>query len=113
MTNRDHHEDQAEFDMGPSSLDLVTSWLRQPVRQSDSYVGISFPVNSRLQARQYSMLEAMTKQADISRNKMLNHLLEVGIDTVLKSLPEAAADTLESQSGQILMNALAEKENRK
>ena len=57
MAKRDLYDDEPEFDLDPSSLTLVTSWLRTPTRQSQAYVGMSFPVNTRLQPRQFTEFE--------------------------------------------------------
>lgn len=113
MTTRKAYEDQPELDfINPSSLDLVTSWLRTPIQQPDGYAGISFHVNTRLQVRPYSMLEAMRLHTGISRNKMINHLLEVGIDTVLRNIPEEAADAFEGKAGEVILDSLKEKESK-
>ena len=70
------------------------------------YVGILFPVPTRLQANLFGMVEALTHHAGTSRNKLMNQLVEVGIDATLKALPESVVQQIEQQANSALHTAL-------
>ena len=70
------------------------------------YVGILFPVPTRLQANLFGMVEALTHHAGTSRNKLMNQLVEVGIEETLKALPESVVQQIEEQANSALHTAL-------
>ena len=70
------------------------------------YVGILFPVPTRLQANLFGMVEALTHHAGTSRNKLMNQLVEVGIEATLKALPESVVQQIEQQANSALHTAL-------
>ena len=71
------------------------------------YVGILFPVPTRLQANLFGMVEALTHHAGTSRNKLMNQLVEVGIEETLKALPESVVQQIEEQANSALHTAMA------
>ena len=70
------------------------------------YVGILFPVPTRLQANLFGMVEALTHHAGTSRNKLMNQLVEVGIEETLKALPESVVRQIEEQANSALHTAM-------
>ena len=70
------------------------------------YVGILFPVPTRLQANLFGMVEALTHHAGTSRNKLMNQLVEVGIEETLKALPESVVQQIEEQANSALHTAM-------
>ena len=70
------------------------------------YVGILFPVPTRLQANLFGMVEALTHHAGTSRNKLMNQLVEVGIEATLESLPESVVRQIEEQANSALHTAM-------
>ena len=70
------------------------------------YVGILFPVPTRLQANLFGMVEALTHHAGTSRNKLMNQLVEVGIEETLKALPESVVQQIEEQANSALNTAM-------
>ena len=70
------------------------------------YVGILFPVPTRLQANLFGMVEALTHHAGTSRNKLMNQLVEVGIEETLKALPESVVQQIEEQANSALNTAI-------
>ena len=70
------------------------------------YVGILFPVPTRLQAYLFGMVEALTHHAGTSRNKLMNQLVEVGIEETLKALPESVVQQIEEQANSALHTAM-------
>ena len=70
------------------------------------YVGILFPVPTRLQANLFGMVEALTHHAGTSRNKLMNQLVEVGIEETLKALPESVVRQIEEQANSALNTAI-------
>ena len=70
------------------------------------YVGILFPVPTRLQANLFGMVEALTHHAGTSRNKLMNQLVEVGIEATLESLPESVVRQIEEQANSALNTAI-------
>lgn len=70
------------------------------------YVGILFPVPTRLQANLFGMVEALTHHAGTSRNKLMNQLVEVGIEATLKALPESVVQQIEEQANSALHTAM-------
>ena len=72
------------------------------------YIGLLFPVPTRLTINIYSMVEALTQRAGTSRNKLVNQLLETGIEAVMKELDKDVADDIREQAG-IVTSAAIEK----
>ncbi len=70
------------------------------------YVGILFPVPTRLQANLFGMVEALTHHAGTSRNKLMNQLVEVGIEVTLNALPESVVQQIEEQANSALNTAI-------
>ena len=70
------------------------------------YAGILFPVPTRLQANLFGMVEALTHHAGTSRNKLMNQLVEVGIEETLKALPESVVQQIEEQANSALHTAM-------
>ena len=70
------------------------------------YVGILFPVPTRLQANLFGMVEALTHHAGTSRNKLMNQLVEVGIEVTLNALPESVVYQIEEQANSALNTAI-------
>lgn len=70
------------------------------------YVGILFPVPTRLQANLFGMVEALAHHAGTSRNKLMNQLVEVGIEATLKALPESVVHQIEEQANLALHTAM-------
>jgi hypothetical protein len=70
----------------PTVLDMLVSELNHTGKSN--YAGAVYPVHTRLQADLYGMVEALTAHAGISRNKMMNRLVEVGVQTTLEALPD-------------------------
>ena len=70
------------------------------------YIGLLFPVPTRLTINIYSMVEALTQRAGTSRNKLVNQLLETGIEAVMKELDKDVADDIREQAGIVTSAAL-------
>jgi hypothetical protein len=62
------------------------------------FVGLLFPVPTRLTLEIYSMVEALTHRCGGSRNKMVNQLLEAGIEAVISKLDGDIAMDLQNQA---------------
>ena len=90
----------------PSALKLFVHELNKT--GSSSYTGMTFAVHTRLQVDLYPMVEALTKQAGTSRNKVMNQLVEIGINTTLASLPKELVSQLHRSADQILHSAMQE-----
>lgn len=88
----------------PATIDIFVSEI---TRLGESqYVGAVFPVQARLQAPLYGFVEAFTAKAGTSRNKVVNQLIEIGIEEALKALPPAVADEIRGHAGRIIMDDL-------
>jgi hypothetical protein len=88
----------------PTALDQLVSELNHSGKSH--YVGLLFPVPTRLQVHLYGMVEAMTHQAGTSRNKLMNQLVEVGIEATLQALPEEIVRQLQERSSEVIRIAL-------
>lgn len=84
----------------PSALDQLVSELSHTGKSQ--YTGMLFPVPTRLQAHLYGLVEALTHHAGTSRNKLMNQLVEVGLQATLEALPEDLVRQLQERSGEIL-----------
>jgi hypothetical protein len=69
------------------------------------YNGLLFPVPVRLQVNLYGMVEALTHHAGTSRNKLMNQLIDVGIQATLAALPEDIVNQLEERSQNVVTTA--------
>jgi hypothetical protein len=87
----------------PTPLQLLVAELSGTGKAQ--YTGMLFPVPTRLQAHLYGVVEALTHHAGTSRNKMVNDLLEVGIQATMEALPPELAEELHQRSGEILATA--------
>jgi hypothetical protein len=76
----------------PTPLQRLVSVLNNTGREQ--YIGLLF-------------LEALTHRAGVSRNRMVNSLLEVGIETVLNSLSADAFDQIREAADRVQETALA------
>lgn len=65
------------------------------------YVGVLFQIPLRLPLHTYSMVEALTKRSGISRNKIVNRLLDAGIEAVIAELDEMVVMDIEKQASRI------------
>ena len=90
----------------PSALLRLSKDLNHDGRAQ--YTGLLFPVPTRLEPYLFSMLEVLTNHAGSSRNKMVNELLQVGIEALLLTLPEELALSLQER-GEAVMNTALEK----
>lgn len=54
-----------------------------------NYNEFSHPVQVRLNSTLYAQIEALTMHAGTSRNKVMNQLVQLGVDEVLSSLDES------------------------
>lgn len=72
--------------------------------------GVVFTYSVRVQPRQHGMAEAMAARAGVSRNNIVNQLLEAGIDAVLSDLPCDVRQALEGEAGEVICAALAKNE---
>lgn len=88
----------------PKALDLLVSELKHTGRVQ--YVGAMFAVPTRLQAHLYGMVEALTNHTGTSRNKVMNQLVEIGIQATLDALPEELVNQLHERSGEALRAGL-------
>ncbi len=87
-----------------SAADQLASELQKEARSQ--YIGLLFPVPTRLTLDIYSMVEALTHRAGTSRNKMMNQLVEAGIEAVLAKLEEDVVMDLQNQADRTTTVAL-------
>lgn len=73
---------------------------------SSQYIGLLFPVPTRLSLDTYSMVEALTQRAGTSRNKVMNQLVDAGIEAVLAQLDDLVVMDIEKSAGRITTVAL-------
>jgi len=93
--------------MLPQISDAPTSSLDRLVAELDhtlkvSYVGRLFPLSARLKPDTFAYLEAMALHSGISRNQIVNRLLDVGIDTTMKALPQDLVEKLNRRASEVL-----------
>ena len=88
----------------PSAVEMTVAEL--PHRGESDYIGAAKLVSARLQLSNFTVLQAMTEQAGISRSHMLNHLLSAGIDAVMSELPEAARQEVLERRNKVLNGLL-------
>lgn len=71
--------------------------------------GMVINMTFRLYPRPYGIGEAMATRAGISRNAMLNQLIEAGIDAVLADLPADVREDIEHDAGDVIAAVLKKK----
>ena len=87
---------QDKFIDAPTALNQLVRELNHSGKPQ--YLGLLVPVPTRLQAHLYGMVEALTHHAGTSRNKLMNQLVEVGIQATLQALPEEVVFQLQQSS---------------
>jgi len=92
----------------PSALTLLLHELGHT--GSSRYIGAVLPVSVRLELGLYAMVDVLTQRAGTSRNKVMNQLVEVAIDTVLNELPEQTAMEIRQEQGKVLIELLKQVE---
>ena len=90
----------------PTALDQFVSELNHTGKSQ--YTGMLFPVPTRLSIDLYGMVEALTHHAGTSRNKVMNQLVEVGIQATLQALPDDVVENLQQSCSQTIL-AVCEK----
>jgi hypothetical protein len=86
-----------------SALGELVNELKQSSKPQ--YKGILFPVHTRLQAETYGLIEVLTNYAGTSRNKLVNQLLEVGLEATLSALPSDLSEQLQRSAHEVVMNS--------
>ena len=86
----------------PAKIDIFVSEITRLGKSQ--YIGAVFPVQARLQAPLYGFVEAFTAKAGTSRNKVLNQLIEIGIEEAMKALPPEVAADIRGHAGKIIMD---------
>ena len=84
----------------PTALDQLVSELSHSGKSQ--YLGLLFPVPTRLRVHLYGMVEALTHHAGTSRNKLMNQLVEVGIEATLKALPETVVQQIQERADETI-----------
>lgn len=82
----------------PTALDQIVSELNHSGKSQ--YSGLLYQIPVRLQADLYAMVEVLTRRAGTSRNKIVNQLVEVGIEATLGALPEGVEQELLKLQGE-------------
>lgn len=93
---------QAEF--VPTAAQQLAAELQHTGKSQ--YTGLLFPVPTRLNLDIYSMVEALTHRAGTSRNKLVNQLLETGIEAVMNELDDDSALEIRSEANRVAHVAL-------
>lgn len=88
----------------PSALDQLVGDLSHSGKSQ--YSGVLFAVPTRLQADLYGMVEALTQHAGTSRNKIMNQLVQVGIEATLDALPNEIVTQLNKRAGEVISTAI-------
>ena len=88
----------------PAKIDIFVSEITRLGKSQ--YVGAVFTVQARLQAMLYGFVEAFTAKAGTSRNKVLNQLIDIGIEEAMKALPPDVAAEIRGHAGQVIMDDL-------
>lgn len=88
----------------PTAFDQFVSGLNHSFKPQ--YTGMLFPVHTRLQAPLYGLIEVLTHHAGTSRNRVVNQLLEVGLEATLAALPEDLVEDLRRRSGEVVHDSL-------
>lgn len=88
----------------PSALDLLVSELSHTSKSQ--YIGLVFPVPTRLQPQLFGYVEALTHRAGTSRNKLMNQLVEVGVNATLQALPNNVRQQIEDSAAHAVQIAV-------
>lgn len=91
-------------DFIPSAAEQLASELSGTGKSQ--YTGLLFPVPTRLQLNIYSMVEALTHRAGTSRNKLMNQLLQAGIEAVMNELDDEAAMDIRENANMVVHSAI-------
>ena len=91
----------------PTPLDQLLAELNHTAKSS--YDGYLFPVPTRLKAQPFAYVEALTFQSGGSRNRIMNHLVEVGIHATLQALPHDLVLKLNQRASDALVIGLERK----
>ena len=98
--------------MGNFNISALEHFVGEIQQTGESkFVGTTFPVQTRLQGNIYGLVEALTQRAGTSRNKVVNQLIEVGLEATFDALPEEVAIELRRVSSQILYEAMSNKDS--
>ena len=89
----------------PTALQELVSELNHTGKSQ--YNGLLFPVPTRLQINSYGLIEALTHHAGTSRNKLMNQIVEVGIEATLNSLPDDVADSIRRRADEVIQQSIA------
>lgn len=94
--------------MGDESLVSVAEQIAAVLRNGgrDQYNDLLFPVPTRLSLNTYSMVEVLTHRSGVSRNKMMNQLVEAGIDAVLSNLDDFIVHKLRESAEGVAQRAI-------
>jgi hypothetical protein len=76
----------------PTNLQLLVAEVKKSA--SSSYHGGYIQVPFRIEFASYTRLEALVKHTGSSRNKIMNDLLRIGIETLAASLDDETIKTL-------------------
>ena len=76
----------------PTNLQLLVAEVKKST--SSSYHGGYIQVPFRVEIASYTRLEALVKHTGSSRNKIMNDLLRIGIETLAASLDDETIKTL-------------------
>lgn len=96
---------QGEIIEAPKALDLLVSQLNHSGKSQ--YTGMLYPVHTRLEAQIYGLIEALTHHAGTSRNKVVNQILEVGLEATLSALSDDLVDDLHRRAGDVVNDSLS------
>jgi len=89
----------------PTALEQLARELNHSGKPQ--YTDMVFPVHTRLQAPLYGLVEVLTHHAGTSRNKVVNRLLDVGLEATLGALPEDLAEDLRRRSFEVIQVSLS------
>lgn len=94
-----------DFSLEPvTALEQLASELNHSGKSQ--YVGVLLPTSCRLEPGLFGMVEAMAHHAGTSRNKVMNQLIEVGIQETLAVLSDDLVDELHRHSSVVVSDAL-------
>lgn len=90
----------------PSALQQLVAELKHEGRSNT--IGIQLAVSTRLDPPAFGMVAALTEMAGTSRNKLMNQLVEIGIESVLQQLSPDAVENLYNRAGHFVKAAIKE-----
>jgi hypothetical protein len=88
----------------PTALHELVSDLNHSGKSQ--YTGLLFPVPTRLKCDTYGMVEALTHHAGTSRNKLMNQLVEIGIQATMDALPEDVVRQVNERASEVITAVL-------